>query len=58
MSVFANQIILDNFHKIGKYEYLNTALNMYVIRIMAFLLRHLPTSDVIKSKLGDFLVSV
>lgn len=54
LSGLATRIILENFHKIGKYESLREALNIYVIRTMAFFGRHLVTSAVIRSKPGDF----
>jgi hypothetical protein len=54
LSGLAKRIILKNFHKIGKHESLREALNIYVIRTMAFFGRHLVTSAVIRSKSGDF----
>jgi hypothetical protein len=54
LSGLAKRIILENFHKIGKYESLREALNIYVIRTMAFFGRYLVTSAVIRSKPSDF----
>jgi len=50
-----NITMCENFHRIGKYDCLCIALNIYVKSIIAFLGKHLETSEVIKSKPGDFL---
>lgn len=52
---FGNRMILENFHRSGKYDSLSTALNIWVSSTIACLGRHLATSAVIKSKPGDFL---
>jgi len=58
LSGLENRTILENFPSNGKYESLRIALKIYVISIMAFFGRHLTTSAVIRSKPGDFLVSI
>jgi hypothetical protein len=57
LSGLAKKIILEYFHKIGKYESLKEALNIYVIRTMTFFGKHLVTSAVIRSKPGIFFSS-
>jgi uncharacterized FlgJ-related protein len=37
LSGLAKRIIIENFHKIGKYESLKEALNIYVIELWLFL---------------------
>lgn len=48
--------MVENFHRIGKYEGLKTELKICERWIRAFLSRHLATSAVIKSNPGDFLM--
>jgi len=49
------KIILENFHRSGKYDSRKITLNKWVRNRIAFFGRHLATSAVIKSKPGDFL---
>lgn len=57
-SGLGKKIILENFHRIGKYDSLRIALNMCVISTMTFgRLRLIATSAVNRSNQGD-IVSV
>jgi len=58
LSGLENRTILENFHNIEKYDSLRIALIIYVISTMDFLGRHLSASAVMRSKPGDFLVSI
>jgi hypothetical protein len=49
------KIILENFHRSGKYDRRKIELNKWVRNRIAFFDRHLATSAVIKLKPGDFL---
>lgn len=44
---FGNRMILENFHRSGKYDSLSMALNIWVSSMIAHLSRHLATSAVI-----------